>query len=109
MSTGSHRGIGGGIQIPRRLRLIKLRHPQLHKLARELANLHGSRVEFLEIGDRLATLSEFSLNFPCASYLDIIQCIPNGKMSQCYINIANILEMHLLQKPREAVMGQQQE
>ena len=47
----------------------KLRHPQRHKLAREPANLRGSRVEFQELGDRLATLIESSLNFPSAYYL----------------------------------------
>ena len=38
------------------------------------------------MGDRFATLFECSLNFPSASYLDI-QCMPGGRMSQCYINI----------------------
>ena len=34
-----------------------MRHPQRHKLAGEPANLRGSRAEFQEMGDRLATLS----------------------------------------------------
>ena len=91
-------------ELPRRLN--KLRHPQLQACSRGNSQICTALVcNFWRWADRLATLFECSLNFPCASYLDIIQCIPNGKMSQCYINIANILEIHLLQKPREAVMA----
>ena len=53
----------------RGVHFVPLRHPQRHKLAREPANLRGSCVEFQELGDRLATSIESSLNFPSAYYL----------------------------------------
>ena len=40
----------------------KLRQRERHKLAPEPANLRGSRVELQEMGDRLATLFEYSLS-----------------------------------------------
>ena len=40
--------------------------PSTSQLAQEPANLRGARVEFQEIGDRLATFLECSLNFPSA-------------------------------------------
>ena len=62
----------------------KLRHHQRHKLAREPANLSGSRVEFQEKGNRFSTSVECSLNFQSASYLDR-QCMHCGRMNQCYV------------------------
>ena len=84
----------------------KLGHPQRHKLARESAYLRGFRVEFQKMGERLVTLFECFLNFSGASYLDI-QSMHSGRISQCYINIdglLTLLEIHLSQKPRGAVM-----
>ena len=63
----------------------KLRHLQRQKLERELENLHGSRMEFHEMGDRPATLFEYSLNFASTQYLDI-QCIHGGRIRPCCIN-----------------------
>ena len=40
--------------------------PSTSQLARKPANLRGARVEFQEMGDRLATLLECYLNFPSA-------------------------------------------
>ena len=42
----------------------KLRHPRRHKLTRELSSLHGSRLEFQEMGDVFAILFEFFMNLP---------------------------------------------
>ena len=52
------------------------------------------------MGDRLATLFECSqYNFQVLKYLNILQCIHRGRISQFYINIY-FLEIRLSQKLR---------
>ena len=80
------RGPRGSIEIAHVLFLEPTAPPSTSQLAQEPANLRGSRVEFQEMGDRLATLLECPLNFPSALNLDI-QCMHSGRISQCYINI----------------------
>ena len=51
---------------PNALFLEQTAPPSTPQLAQEPANLRGARVEFQEMGDRLATLLECSRNFPSA-------------------------------------------